>query len=141
MSIPTLLVLIGISASGKSTLAKSIEKEGYIALSSDEIRGKIYGAGFPTDEKERDKLKSAIFNKIKNDAKYHLSLGQSVVIDATNLNRKKRIKLLTNLGSIPCYKKALLFITSMETCKARNSRLAYEKRVPDEDMMRLLRGF
>ena len=138
---PTLIVMIGIPASGKSTAAKSLEKEGYIVLSSDEIRGKIYGAGFPTDEKEREKLKVTVFNKIKRDAKDHLASGRSVAIDATNLNRKKRMKLLSYLENIPCYKTAMLFITSMEVCKARNSCRDEDARVPNKDMMRLMSGF
>lgn len=141
MSVPTLIVLIGIPASGKSTAAKRLENEGCIVLSSDEIRDKIYGAVFPTDEKESAKLNSTIFNKIKRDAKDHLTSGKSVAVDATNLNRKKRMKLLSYLENIPCYKKAMIFITSMEVCKARNSRRDEKKRVPDKDMMRLMSSF
>ena len=138
---PILYVMIGIPASGKSTEAKKLKSDGCILLSSDDIRGEIFGEGFPTDEKERQKLNTAIFNTIKKETKAHLLSGRSVVIDATNLNRKKRMKLLTYIDPVTCHKKAMLFITSPEVCKARNALREKEKMVPKEDMERLVKGF
>ena len=138
---PTLYVLIGIPASGKSTVAKRLLNEGCLVFSSDEIRGEIYGEGFPDDERERQRLKTAIFNRIKESARKNLSRGRSVVIDATNLNRKKRIKLLSYIGNTPCHKIALLLITSPEVCKERNAQRKKGKMVPTEDMDRLINSF
>ena len=138
---PTLYVMIGIPASGKSTGARKLKDDGCIVLSSDEIRREIFGEGFPADEKERQKLKTTIFNTIKKEAKARLISGESVVIDATNLNRKKRIKLLSYIEPIPCHKKAMLFITSPEVCKARNALRERGKMVPSDDMNRLMKSF
>jgi predicted kinase len=133
--------MIGIPASGKSTTAKKLKNDECIVLSSDDIREEIFGEGFPTDEKERQKLNTSIFNTIKKEAKTHLLNGKSVVIDATNLNRKKRIKLLAYVDHIPCHKKAMLFIISPEVCKARNALRDKGKMVPNDDMDRLMKSF
>ncbi len=141
-TIPSLIMLMGIPGSGKSTLARSLAREDNTVLSSDEIRAEIFGGeGFPEGEKERERLKNAVYSEIRKRAKAHLENGRSVVIDATNLNRKKRTKLLSFFGQIPCYKKAVLFVTSPEVCRRRNSLRPEGKRVPEEDMQRLLRGF
>lgn len=140
--IPSLIMLIGIPGSGKSTVAKRLSDEGHTILSSDEIRAELYGGeGFPKDEVERERLQSAVYGEIRKSTKTHLEEGRSVVIDATNLNRKKRIKLLSFFVQIPCYKKAILFVTSPEVCKRRNSLRPEGKRVPEKDMDKLLRGF
>lgn len=140
--LPELTMLIGIPASGKSTVAKRLSGEGHVVLSSDEVRAEIFGGeGFPKDEKERERLQSAVYGEIRKRAKEYLVGGRSVVIDATNLNRKKRIKLLSFFEQIPCYKKAMLFVISPEVCSRRNSLRPKGKRVPEEDMQRLLRGF
>ena len=141
MLIPTLYVMIGPPASGKSTKAEDLARRGYSILSSDEIREKSFGGGFPANEKERSRLNTAIFNFIKKEAKNLLEEGKMVVIDATNLNRKKRIKLLSYLDGVICQKKAILFITSPAVCRDRNANRPLGKRVPDEDMDRLMRGF
>ena len=141
MLIPTLYVMIGPPASGKSTKAADLARQGYSILSSDEIREKSFGGCFPTDEKERSRLNTVIFNFMKKEAKSLLEEGKTVVIDATNLNRKKRIKLLSYLDGVICQKKAILFITSPAVCKERNANRLLGKRVPDEDMDRLMRGF
>ena len=141
MVIPDLYVMIGIPASGKSAFTVDFAKRGYNILSSDEIRERIFGEGFPADEKERNRLKSAVFNLIRKEARAMLKDGESVVIDATNLNRKKRIKLLSYFNEVPCHKKAMLFITSPEVCKERNKMRPIGKRVPSEYMDRLMRGF
>lgn len=139
---PELTMLIGIPASGKSTEAKILAEEGHIVLSSDEIRAKLFGGeGFPNGEKEREKLQRAVYGEIRKSARCHLENGRSVVIDATNLNRKKRIKLLSYFNGVTCHKKAMLFITSPEVCKERNKMRPIGKQVPSEDMDRLMRGF
>jgi predicted kinase len=135
-------MLIGIPGSGKSTLAKSLAQEGNTVLSSDEIRRNIFGEdSFPADEKEREKIQSAVYKVIREEAREHLKNGRSVVIDATNLNRKRRKKLLSFFSDTPSYKKAILLITSPEVCKKRNEIRPRGKRVPDENMEEMLRRF
>ncbi len=141
-TIPSLIMLIGIPCSGKSTLAKSLDCEGYTVLSSDEIRWRLFGKDcFPAYEKEREKIRRAVQRVIREEAKELLENGRSVVIDATNLNRKKRRKLLSFFQDTPSYKRAILLVTSPEVCKERNHSRPRAKRAPDENMNELLRQF
>ena len=141
-NVPSLVMLIGIPGSGKSTLAKSLAQECYTILSSDEIRRNLFGEdSFPADEKEREKIQSAVYKVIREGAKEHLKNGRSVVIDATNLNRKRRKKLLSFFSDTPSYKKAILLVASPEVCKKRNEIRPRGKRVPDENMEEMLRRF
>lgn len=83
MKQPKLLVLRGISASGKTTYAKDLEKQGWIRVEKDEIRLDTtlfpHGYRHPQDEgkvvQERDKR-----------VRQALRDGQDVVSSDTNLN-------------------------------------------------------
>lgn len=77
-----IIILKGVSCSGKSTLAKKLKKE-YNAeiLSSDEIKIEI---GF-TDIKNEP----IVFSEIEKRATALLKKKVSVIIDTTNLSRKK----------------------------------------------------
>lgn len=80
---PKLLVLKGLSASGKTTYAKELEKKGWIRVEKDEIRKDAYtfpnGYRYPQDEsrvvQERDKM-----------IRTALRDGLDVVSSDTNLN-------------------------------------------------------
>lgn len=89
MKTPKLLVLRGISASGKTTVAKELEKQGWVRVEKDEIRkngslfeGGVYqykrgkhGGDEPIVVRERDKM---IRNALRDDL--------DVVSSDTNLN-------------------------------------------------------
>lgn len=76
-----LIVLCGIPASGKSTLAKELSEKGYIIHSSDELRKK----GVP---------EHLVFNKLHSDIKQDLKSGFNCIYDATNLTKHKREKVV-----------------------------------------------
>lgn len=141
--IPTLIMSVGIPASGKSTKIKEYRNKGYLILSSDVVRASMLGDGnsYPNDRDELTKLNNAVFESIKAQTAAAIKAGQSVVVDATNLNRKKRMGFLNSLGKTPCYKKCLLFITSREVCIERNASRNGAERVPDEAMEKMLKSF
>lgn len=140
---PTLIMLVGIPASGKSTKSAEYLNKGYLVLHSDEIRQGIMGDGaeYPTDQAEITRLNKAVFELIKVQALAALKGGQSVVVDSTSLGRKKRMAFLRNLGKTPCVKRCVLFITPREVCISRNAKRSGIKRVPDEAMEKMLRSF
>lgn len=106
-----LIVLVGLSGSGKSTFACNLsEKNGYLVVSSDQYREVEYG-----DEKiQGDNQK--LFSKIHDDIFKHLSSGRSVIFDATNLNYKHRIQLLQKMKKTGCSTKAIVMATPFEDC-------------------------
>src|SRR6185312_9049923 len=86
-----LIVMCGIPASGKSTLAEKLaEKENAIIVSADAMREELHG-----DISNQDNH-ADVFEKVHERIKGLLSEGKSVIMDATNTNRKRRIHLINN---------------------------------------------
>lgn len=87
----TMVILVGPPASGKSTWGKDYaQKNNFVYISTDKIRGEI-GKG-----EDDQNVSPAAFMIAQKRVTESLSLGKSVVIDATNINhqfRKKWIKL------------------------------------------------
>ena len=86
-----LIVMVGLSASGKSSYAEEL-KSGYdaVVLSSDKLREELLG-----DVNNQDK-NTNVFDEMNKRAKQLLSEGKNVIYDATNINRKRRIHLIKN---------------------------------------------
>ena len=142
---PELLMLVGIPASGKSSFSREREREGYTVLSSDRIRETYLSAegkvDMPEDENRLFDLNRRVFREITERAIALLREGRSVVIDATNLNRRRRMNLLREIGVARCVKKCVLFITPREVCLERNSGRSGIARVPDADMRKMIATF
>lgn len=107
---PSFVVLIGLSASGKSSIAKQLKNKGYIIHSSDKIREEILGDY--TDQTQNNK----VFAETHKRTKDSLLNGQSVVYDATNLTIKDRNSILSVIKNIKCKKIALLVVKNFEQC-------------------------
>lgn len=138
-----LVMFVGIPASGKSTCSRIYQEKGYVILSSDQIRSQICGETSLNDcsEKERKQIMIRVFDTIHRLCREALTQGRSVVIDATNLNRKKRMHFLQQMQDIPCSKVCQLFITPVELCMERNRARLGVARVPDRDLHRLICSF
>lgn len=138
-----LIMLVGIPASGKSTKSTLYRKLGYEILSSDDIRNEILQGveleALPLNQ--RTILHGKTFETVRRRASEALKRGQSVVVDATNLSRKRRISFLECFRRIPCTKKCLLFLTPVDVCMERNRKRTGNARVPDEAMYRMLCNF
>jgi len=138
-----LIMFEGIPASGKSTFAKKYKLEGYVVLSSDEVRADLeekINAGLIVMPNNSN-LNSMTFESLKSEAIRLIKSGQSVVVDATNLGRKRRMNFMRTFGKYGCARILLLFITSPEVCFERNAkRIGYAK-VPDEAMYNMLCSF
>lgn len=121
-----LIYLIGIPGSGKSIHAKEIaKKERAIILSTDELRGEFLF------DQSRQKKTGLIFSILYKRAEMLLSEGKSVIIDATNIERARRMKALKKLNATQreCY----YFSTPYEICLERNKS---RKRKVQEFIMR-----
>lgn len=140
---PDLLMLVGLPASGKSTLTPLLRERGYEVLSSDALRLSLLGSArsFPCDKAEATALNRQVFSEIRHKAAELLRKGQSVAIDATNLYAKHRSFLLHYIKEIPCRKICVIVITPVEICLQRNTAREGIARVPDEQMDRMLRSF
>ena len=141
--LPEIAMFVGVPAGGKSTKSREYREKGYVILSSDDIRAAIVAENpeLMHEDGNNDRLHSLVFEEVRKKAVTLLKSGVCVVVDATNLRRKKRMAFIRNLGSTPCRKKCVLFITPREICLERNARREGVARVPDEAMKRMFSSF
>ena len=111
---PSVILLIGISGSGKTTFANKHFKPSEI-LSSDNFRKMISG-----DENDQSVTKYA-FELLHSVASKRLEQNKLIVIDATNVQNYARniIIRLTHKHSIPSI--AIIFNLPIDICKHQNS--------------------
>ena len=137
------VMLVGIPACGKSTLSKEYLEKGYTVLSSDQIRIELAGNEevFQLEQRELNELNGKVFEYIRKKAYECLKAGKSVLIDATNLGRKKRKNFVSHIRRVKCNKKCIFFITHKDICFERNQARTGIARVPDYNMNNMLRNF
>lgn len=128
---PEFIMLVGLPGSGKSTLIKRYKE--YKVHSSDDIREELTG------DANRQDINSLVFETLHKRVKEDLLNGQSVIYDATNLNRKRRKAFLQELNNIPCWKYCLLIATPFEVCLERNSQR--DRKVPYNVIERMYKNF
>jgi len=129
------MMLVGLPASGKSSMADFLSTIDYNIHSSDEIRKELFGSYDMVEKEHHVKVFEELHKRIKRDLKE----GKNVVYDATNINRKRRMGFLQELKNIKCHKTALFFATSYEECLGRNN--FREKSVPEEVIKRMYMNF
>lgn len=97
---PKLIMLCGLSGSGKSEYAKQLKKEfsNSFIFSSDDLREELYGD--VNDQSHNHEL----FNELHRRIKSCLKNGHDAIYDATNIKSKLRIAFLKELKNIPCHK-------------------------------------
>ncbi|PFT50828.1 MULTISPECIES: AAA family ATPase [Bacillus cereus group] len=86
------MMMVGIPASGKSTFAELLaEQDDAILLSSDVVGKELHGED---NERNNEEVFALMFERTVEA----LMQGKSVVYDATNINRNRRIGLLQRLN-------------------------------------------
>ena len=111
------IMLVGLPASGKSTLAEKLSKEeNAVILSSDSIRKELLNDVNNQDHNVK------VFETMNSRTKELLSQGKNVIYDATNINRKRRIHLIKH--EIKADEKVVYYLNS----HVMNSEYRDEKR-------------
>ena len=114
---PTMTMMVGLPASGKSTYAKKLANDAdAIILSSDAIRWELFG-----DETNQEHNQQ-VFQELHKRVKKWLQSGRSVVYDATNINSKRRRAFLNELKKIDCAKECVVMATPYGRCLYNNNR-------------------
>ena len=127
------ILLVGLPGSGKSCYAEYLKREkDFVVHSSDKIREEF---GDVNDQSKNEEVFKILHQRVKDD----LNAGKSVVYDATNLNRRRRVAFLQELKNIPCYKSCVLIATPWEICLEQNDKRL--RRVPDDAMWRMYKSF
>lgn len=123
MNIPTLYVMIGVSGSGKSTIAKRL---GATVVSTDEIRGELFGN--EADQRDPGKVFDIAYLRMN----YNLWLMRDVVFDATNTTTRAREALIEAIRE-PCRIVAVLVNPPLDVAIERNSK---RERIVPESVIR-----
>ena len=107
---PELIVMCGLSASGKSTIAKELAvKHNAAIVSSDAIRKEICGT--VADQSKNEEVFKTFHKRIRE----YLNNGQSVIADATNITMKSRRTIMENVKGLDIEKICYIIPKKFET--------------------------
>lgn len=113
-----IVILCGISGSGKSTWAKKYieESPNCIYLNADTMRLAITG-----DESSQDK-NYQVFQTLENMARYFMTLGKSILVDNCNYDKRNR-SMWNKLAAEYDYRKTwVVFLVNLEQCIENNKK-------------------
>lgn len=130
-------MLVGLPGSGKSTKANAIKctLDDITIHSSDSLRKEMFGDENINSKETNKMLFEELHRRIRND----LNIGRSVIYDATNINRKRRIAFLHELQGVNCLKECELVMAPYTTCLTRNN--LRERSVPEKVLKRMYMSF
>lgn len=128
-----LIIMCGLPASGKSTIAKNIKNS--IVISTDDIREEINGDA--NNQENANLIFDTAFNRIKENLIN--KEFENIIFDATNIDYKRRMDIINKFkkyaDNIECY-----FVwTTYEECLERNSKR--DRKVPEEVIKRMYFNF
>ena len=136
-----LFITIGCPGSGKSTWIRNNETlfgDNSFIVSRDSIRFSFLGTedGYFKHEKE-------VYKYLINTVKTALSDCESVIIDATHINKASRQKLFKHLGEHleNVQVNALVFERDIETLLANNSNRTGREFVPEDVIQRFFNSY
>ncbi len=125
------VMLVGLPGAGKSTYCKS--HPDYIHISSDALRKEL---GFEAGEGT-----AVVFSEMMIRTKEALGKGQTVIWDATDLTRKRRMGTLAQLNKYDVPKHCICFTEPIDVCIRRNNgRTGFDK-VPESVIYNMAKCF
>ncbi len=129
-----LYMMIGLPASGKSTIAKDIaEKENAVIIATDDLRQELL------NDVNSQVDNNLIFKEAEKRLKQNIEKGKNVIFDATNINYKKRRDWLNRFNKYGVEKIGVLVATPYEECLERNK--LRDRKVPEEVIKRMYFNF
>lgn len=135
MNKPTLTVLVGLSGSGKSTVATEISNENpnTVIVSSDAIREELTG------DYEDQEHNEEVFKVFHDRIRKNLEQKKNVIADATNLTMKSRRAIMMKVNGLDIYKVCVIIPKSFAQCKVDNQNRKHP--VPNEVLDKQIRRF
>lgn len=125
-----IIMMVGLPASGKSYYADKIaKKENAIILSSDKLRKELFNN--ENDQNHNTEVFKELYKRVKENLKQE----NNIIIDATNINHKRRKALLDELKRFNCFKECYLIATPYKKCLEQNRRR--EREIPEHVIKRM----
>lgn len=102
---PSVVIMCGISGSGKTHYAKALAADGYTRISADQLVWEEYGDSFVTLPQDcRMQAFKDVQQRVANAVERAIAKGEKVVVDATMCKRARRddlVGLCRRLGVEP----------------------------------------
>lgn len=118
----TLYLTVGVPGSGKSTFCKKLIAK---QVSRDAIRFSMINDNDEYFQKEKD-----VWKEYVHQIQEEINANNTVIADATHLNKKSRQKLLNVLDLKDYVVFVLYFDVPLSTCLARNTKRTGRENVP-----------
>lgn len=132
----SLVLMMGVPGSGKTTYAKKFIGDNDIYVSRDEIRFELVTEDEPYFSKEDEVLKAFISKVDEGITK----AKRYVVADATHLNAGSRAKLLKNLHNKPDNVYVLYVAVPLEVALERNAQRSGRALVPETSIRNMFQS-
>jgi predicted kinase len=136
MSQPILYIPVAIPGAGKSTFFERLSHEGVVRVSTDQVREFL---GYPSGSTNQ-----TIFDRYHEYIRYHLTHGESVYADATNLRDFAREELL-GIAMDVGVKTHLILFRNVSEAVLRNGRRTGstpgDGPVPPDAMLRMIEQY
>ena len=108
---PMLTVMVGLSASGKSTIAKTeLQSANTVIISTDDIREELTGS--VQDQSKNDEVFRLFHQRIRRN----LEDKKNVIADATNITMESRRAILNTVNGLNIIKRCYLIPKPFEQC-------------------------
>lgn len=132
---PIFVMMVGLPASGKSTIAEKLAVELPATIeSSDKIRIEMFGSEYVYNSQDNTK----VFGKLHHNIIDRLNNGENVIYDATNIKMKTRMKMIDilNRAGVDCKKVCYYVAKPIEQCLSDNGN-SDRKYVKEEDLLKM----
>lgn len=145
-SAPRVVLLCGISGSGKTFYARGLEKEGYERISADEIAWRVHGAALPSlSAKEQRRAFSEAAEEIDRRLAQIIRDGGRAVVDSTLCRRARRdaLRAICRAGGV---EPQLVYMDTplpllVGRMRRREGHGPDDQRVPEERLKMFFNGF